>query len=166
MSAKSISLKLHSPAFEDGAMIPKIYTCDGENISPPLEWSGVPEEAVSLALIHDDPDAPMGTWVHWVVYNLPANITALSERIPPAAKLETGALQGKTDFGTIGYGGPCPPAGTHHYSFRLYALNASLPLEAGATRKQLLKAMEGHVLSEGRLTGLYKRFPAPTHKSS
>lgn len=158
MSAKPAGIKLRSPAFEDSGIIPKLYTCDGEDISPQLEWSGVPEDAVSLALIVDDPDAPMGTFVHWVLYNLPANITALPERMPSDAKLETGALQGKTDFGKKpGYGGPCPPAGTHRYFFKLYALDTNLPLEPGATKKQLLKAMEGHILSEGQLVGHYQR---------
>ena len=162
--AKSTGIKLLSPAFEDGGMIPKLYTCDAENISPPLEWSGVPEEAVSLALIVDDPDAPMGTWVHWVLYNLPAPISTLRERTPPEAKLAIGALQGKTDFDRIGYGGPCPPAGTHRYFFKLYALDTSLSLDPGVRKKELLKAMEGHILSEGRLVGRYQRQTSATRR--
>ena len=144
-----MELKLTSTAFTEGGMIPKQYTCDGKDLSPPLAWSGVPAAAKSLALIADDPDAPLGTWVHWVLFNLPASTQKLPENIPPQKTLPDGAKQGMTDFGRIGYGGPCPPGGTHRYYFKLYALELELKLEPGATKGQLLKAMQDHVLAEG-----------------
>ncbi|MDR4508616.1 MAG: YbhB/YbcL family Raf kinase inhibitor-like protein [Candidatus Brocadiaceae bacterium] len=152
-----MEIEVKSAAFDEGGMIPKKYTCDGEDISPPLSWSAVPSGTKSIALISDDPDAPMGTWVHWVLYDLPANIQELPENIPSLKMLENGAKQGITDFGTIGYGGPCPPGGTHRYYFKLYALNKKLDLKAGITKKQLLEAMKGHILAEGQLMGKYKR---------
>lgn len=154
---KKMEIKITSPAFENGGMIPAKYTCDGINVSPPLAWGSIPEGTKSLALISDDPDAPTGTWVHWVIYNLPADIKGLPENIPPLKELEHGAKQGITDFRRIGYGGPCPPSGTHRYYFKIYALDIMLDLEAGATKKQLLKAMEGHILAQGQLMGRYKR---------
>ena len=150
-------MEIKSKAFSEGGMIPSKYTCDGEDISPPLAWSGVPESAKSLALISDDPDAPVGTWVHWVLYNVPAEVTELPENMPPDRTLQNGARQGMTDFRRVGYGGPCPPGGTHRYFFKLYALDTVLDLEAGATKKALEEAMEGHVLAEGQLMGRYKR---------
>jgi Raf kinase inhibitor-like YbhB/YbcL family protein len=138
-------------------MIPEKYTCDGIDVSPPLVLSSVPDSTKTLALICDDPDAPMGTWVHWVLFNLPANITELPENIRPEKELENGAKQGMNDFHKIGYGGPCPPGGTHRYYFKLYALDTELNLEAGVTKSQLLEAMEGHILGEGQLMGRYKR---------
>jgi len=152
-----MEIKVKSEAFEEGGMIPKKYTCDGEDASPPLSWTGVPEGTEALALICDDPDAPVGTWVHWVIFNIPPDTTGLSENIPPERVLESGARQGRNDFGNIGYGGPCPPRGTHRYYFKLYALDKKVDLEPGATKDELLKAMEGHVLAEGRLMGRYKR---------
>lgn len=153
----TMEIKMKSTAFEEGGMIPKKYTCDGLDISPPLSWTSVPEGTKSLALICDDPDAPMGTWVHWVLFNLSADIQELPENIPPQKILANGARQGITDFRKIGYGGPCPPGGTHRYYFKLYALDTEINLEAGVTKKQLLKAMEGHILAEGQLMGKYKR---------
>jgi len=150
-------IKLRSPAFKEGEMIPKKYTCDGEDISPPLFWEGIPEEAKSLALICDDPDAPMGTWVHWVIFNIPSAEKGLPENVPPRKILKNGAVQGKTDFGRVGYGGPCPPGGIHRYFFKIYALDERISLEPGATKKKLLKAMEGHILAEGKLMGKYGR---------
>jgi len=150
-------MKITSSAFEEGEMIPKKYTCDDVDISPPLKWSNVPEGAKTIALICDDPDAPVGTWVHWVLYNLPASITELPENIPPEKTLSNGAKQGTSDFGRIGYGGPCPPGGTHRYYFKIYALDKELDLEPGATKSELLEAMEGSILSEGQLMGRYKR---------
>jgi len=150
-------IKLRSPAFKEGEMIPKKYTCDGEDISPPLFWEGIPEEAKSLALICDDPDAPMGTWVHWVIFNIPPAEKGLPENVPPRKILKNGAVQGKTDFGRVGYGGPCPPGGIHRYFFKIYALDERISLEPGATKKKLLKAMEGHILAEGKLMGKYGR---------
>lgn len=152
-----MAITLTSSAFEEGGAIPSKYTCDGADVSPPLSWAGVPEGTESLALISDDPDAPMGTWVHWVLFNLPPDATELAENIPPGLTLPNGARQGETDFGRIEYGGPCPPGGTHRYYFRLYALDVMLDLDAGATKAELVDAMEGHVLDEGELMGTYKR---------
>ncbi|MFC1738478.1 YbhB/YbcL family Raf kinase inhibitor-like protein [Planctomycetota bacterium] len=152
-----MEIKITSPAFEEGGMIPSKYTCDGEDISPPLQWQNVPEGTKSIALISDDPDAPMGTWVHWVLYELPAETSELAENIPADESLPNGAKQGTSDFGRIGYGGPCPPSGTHRYFFKIYALDSDAGLEAGATKGQLLKAMEGHILATGQLIGKYKR---------
>ncbi len=150
-------MKIISSAFDEGAMIPEKYTCDNIDISPPLKWSSIPEGTKTFAIICDDPDAPMGTWVHWVIYNLPADINELSENIPPSEILTNGAKQGRNDFGKIGYGGPCPPGGTHRYYFKVYALSKELMVESGITKSELLKAMEGYILSEGKLMGRYKR---------
>ena len=152
-----MTLKLTSTAFEEGGTIPAQYTCDGQNISPPLAWSGAPEGTKTLALIADDPDAPRGTWVHWVVYNIPASEKGLAENAPARENLDNGARQGTNDFKKIGYGGPCPPSGTHRYFFKLYALDTDLNLPSGATKDQLLKATESHVLAEGQLMGRYQR---------
>jgi Raf kinase inhibitor-like YbhB/YbcL family protein len=158
---KLLTIRLTSPAFAEGQMIPREYTCDGEDRSPPVEWSGVPSQARSLALTCDDPDAPAGTWSHWVAYNLPPEVASLPEALAASnpVRLESGAeaRQGKNDFGKIGYGGPCPPSGTHRYIFRLYALDTRLEPLAGATRGTLLTALKGHVLAEGRLMGKYQR---------
>jgi len=151
------TMKITSSAFSNNGMIPSKYTCDGEDISPPLQWDGIPEGTKSIALICDDPDAPMGTFVHWVLYNLPAETKELAENVPTDKELSNGARQGTTDFRRIGYGGPCPPSGTHRYFFKIYALDAKLDLAAGATKAQLLKAMEKHVLAQGELVGKYKR---------
>ena len=153
----AMGITIESAAFQDGGMIPGKYTCDGADISPPLSWSGIPEGTLSIALISDDPDAPMGTWVHWVLYDLPPGITKLPEGVPTKKSLENGGKQGTNDFGRIGYGGPCPPGGTHRYFFKLYALDKELNLEPGATKAQLLKEMKGHILAEGRLMGKYSR---------
>ena len=152
-----MTLKLTSTAFEEGGMIPAQYTCDGPNVSPPLAWSNLPEGAKTLALICDDPDAPRGTWVHWVVYQIPATEHSLAENVPARDMLDNGARQGANDFKKTAYGGPCPPNGTHRYFFKLYALDAALDLPPGATKDQLLKAAEGHVLAQGQLMGLYTR---------
>ena len=150
-------LKLTSVAFQEGQPIPRQYTCDGINVSPPLEWSGVPKSARTIAIIADDPDAPAGTWVHWVLYNLPADNIGLVENVPSTETLKAGAIQGKNDFGKIGYGGPCPPSGTHRYFFKVYALDSELPLTAGATKADLEKAMAGHIMLQGQLMGTYRR---------
>lgn len=150
-------IDLRSPAFQDGDMIPSEYTCGGDDVSPPLEWSGVPVQAKSLALIADDPDAPMGDWVHWVIYDISPGLKTLPAALPKTEKLPVSGTQGRTDFGDLGYGGPCPPSGTHRYFFKLYALDTTLDLEAGATKKELLKKMQGHILAEGQLMGKYKR---------
>lgn len=152
-----MDIRLTSTAFTEGGTIPKKYTCDGADVSPPLEWDNVPEGTKSFALICDDPDAPMGTWVHWVLFNLPADARSLPEAVPPDKELPSGARQGTNDFRKIGYGGPCPPGGTHRYYFKLYALDTTLDLPAGCTKAQLLRAMEGHVLAEGQLMGKYSR---------
>jgi Raf kinase inhibitor-like YbhB/YbcL family protein len=153
-----MTLDLISPAFEDGETIPSTYTCEGDDVSPPLEWSGVPEGTRTIALICDDPDAPMGTWVHWVLYGLPADTTSLPEGVPADDVVAGGASQGKNDFKKIGYGGPCPPPGKpHRYFFKLYALDSELDLAPGASKKDVEKAMKGHVLAQGQLVGRYKR---------
>lgn len=153
-----MSLDVTSTAFDDGTPVPQRYTCDGADVSPPLEWAGVPEGARSLALLVDDPDAPAGTWIHWMLYELDPERTELPEGVLPGPDVLDGAHQGENDFGDVGYGGPCPPPGSpHRYRFRLYALDASPGLAAGATVDQLEGAMEGHVLAQGRLTGTYAR---------
>ena len=152
-----MSIQLTSAAFKEGGMIPEKYTCDGEDISPPLQWSGIPDGTQSIALICDDPDAPMGTWVHWVLFNIPADTKELPENIPPDRILENGAKHGMSDFRRLGYGGPCPPGGTHRYFFKIYALDIEIGLEPGATKPELLNAMEGHILDEGQLMGKYSR---------
>ena len=152
-----MEMKITSQAFEDEGMIPEKYTCDDINVSPPFAWSPGPEGTRTYALICDDPDAPMGTWVHWVLFDLPVNVNELPEGIPPERDLESGAKQGMNDFRKIGYGGPCPPGGTHRYFFKLYALDTEVDLEAGATKSDLLRAMEGHILAESQLMGKYQR---------
>ncbi|MCW8812765.1 MAG: YbhB/YbcL family Raf kinase inhibitor-like protein [Chlorobium sp.] len=137
--------------------MPKKYTCDGENVSPPLEWIGIPTTTKSIALVCDDPDAPIGTWVHWVVFNIPASVNKLNEKIPSPKVLENGTTQGNNDFKKIGYGGPCPPGGIHRYFFKIYALDKRVELTPGATKKELIKEMEGHILAEGKLMGKYSR---------
>jgi hypothetical protein len=154
---KKVEIKITSSAFEEGGLIPAKYTCDGADVSPPLQWDAVPEGTKSIALICDDPDAPMGTWVHWVLFNLPSDAKELAENIPAEETLPNGAKQGVNDFGRVGYGGPCPPSGTHRYFFKIYALDTEVVLEAGANKSQLLKAMEGHILGQGQLVGKYKR---------
>jgi Raf kinase inhibitor-like YbhB/YbcL family protein len=151
-------MKLTSDAFADGQPIPKKYTCDGADVSPALQWSGAPAGTKSFALICDDPDAPMGTWVHWVLYGLPAATDRLPEKTPADDTLPNGARQGLSDFKRTGYGGPCPPPGKpHHYHFKLYALSIEITLKPRATKQDLLKAMKGHILAEAWLTGVYQR---------
>ena len=150
-------IEISSPAFKNNGTIPKQYTCDGRNISPPLSWNGISADTKSLALICDDPDAPMGTWVHWVIYNMPPTSKGLQEGVLPIPEFAHTARQGITDFKKIGYGGPCPPNGTHRYFFKLYALDTKLNLESGATKKQLEDAMKGHVVAQAELIGKYKR---------
>ncbi len=157
VGGKKMDIKIKSAAFVPGGKIPGKYTCDGMDISPPLAWTSGPGGTKTFALICDDPDAPMGTWVHWVLFNLPADIIELRENVPPERELESGAKQGMNDFRKIGYGGPCPPGGTHRYYFKLYVLDTEINLEAGATKSELLKAMEGHILAEGQLMGRYER---------
>ncbi len=153
-------MDITSSAFNNEAEIPKKYTCEGKDISPALSWSGAPPGTKSFALICDDPDAPMGTWVHWVIYNIPAETNKLSESVPATETIENGARQGKNGFGRIGYGGPCPPPGhgAHRYFFKLYALDSMLDLK-GKTgyKEELIKGMEGHILAETQLMGKYER---------
>jgi Raf kinase inhibitor-like YbhB/YbcL family protein len=151
-------MEIKSSAFKTGEMIPGKYTCDNIDISPPLEWTYGPAGTKTYAIICDDPDAPMGTWVHWVIFNIPGNILALTENTPKKDVLDNGSMQGRNDFGKTGYGGPCPPRGTHRYFFKIYALDTELDTKSGITKKELLKAMEGHVLAEGELVGRYARF--------
>jgi Raf kinase inhibitor-like YbhB/YbcL family protein len=156
------TIRLQSPAFTGGGTIPKLYTCDGKDVSPPLAWSGVPEVARSLALICEDPDAPRGAWTHWVIFDIPATVKELGEGVPALERVEVtpggeAALQGKNDFKKTGYGGPCPPSGTHRYFFRIYSLDTGLGLGSGTTRQDLLRSIMGHVLAEGELMGRYAR---------
>ena len=155
---KPVTMKLSSSAFASGGAIPVKYTCEGENSSPPLAWSGVPQGTKSIALVCDDPDAPGGTWVHWVLYDLPPTTNELTEKLAPTPSLPNSGKQGTNSFEKIGYGGPCPPPGKgHHYLFKLYALDSTIALKPGATKVELLGAMEHHVLGEGRLVGTYQR---------
>jgi len=142
-------LSVSSTAFQEGSRIPSKYTC---------QWSEPPEGTQSLALIMDDPDAPSGVFTHWVLFNISSDSRKLPETVPTQAQLPSGALQGKNDFGRIGYGGPCPPPGRpHRYRFTLYALDQPLDLKAGASKKQVLDAIQGHILAQGQLTGMYQR---------
>lgn len=152
------SLELKSSAFQSGGDIPRKHTCDANDVSPQLSWSNAPAGTRAFALIADDPDAPGGTWVHWVIYDLPADAKELAEGIPTTEALPKGAKQGTNDFRKIGYGGPCPPPGLpHRYFFKLYALDAPTGLQTRATKQQLLKAIENHVLGEAETIGRYKR---------
>ena len=151
-------MQLTSTAFTEGTAIPAKYTCDARNVSPPLKWSGVPAGAKSLALIVDDPDAPSGTWVHWVLYDLSASVSELPEDVAKSQYVAGGAKQGLNDFKHLGYGGPCPPHGKpHRYFFKLYVLDSLLDLKPGLTKKDLESAMEKHVLAQGQLMGTYQR---------
>jgi Raf kinase inhibitor-like YbhB/YbcL family protein len=154
----TMKIALTSAAFADGQPIPVKYTGQALDVSPPLAWANPPGGTKSFALIVDDPDAPVGTWVHWVIYDLPPSATALSEDQRRAPQFENGAKQGVNDFKKSGYGGPAPPPGkAHRYYFKLYALDTMTGLEPGATKKELLKAMDGHVLGQGQLVGTYQR---------
>jgi Raf kinase inhibitor-like YbhB/YbcL family protein len=150
-------MEIKSSAFKAGESIPSKYTCDNIDVSPQLEWSKVPTGTKTFALICDDPDAPSGTYVHWVVCNIPEKIRQYAENMPKTEILENDGHQGKNDFGKTGYGGPCPPSGTHRYYFKIYALDTELDLKSGFTKKDLVKFMDGHVLEEGQLMGRYKR---------
>jgi Raf kinase inhibitor-like YbhB/YbcL family protein len=151
-------MKITTTAFEPGAPIPAGSSCDGENRSPDLAWTETPVNTRSFALIVDDPDAPRGTWVHWVLFNLPADAVELSPGVPPKPELPSGARQGVNDSGDVGYGGPCPPrGGPHRYYFRLYALDSTLNLAPGINRSDLDQAMAGHILAEATLMGTYQR---------
>lgn len=144
-------MKITSPAFENNGKIPSKYTCDGENISPPLKFSEIPENTKSLVLIVDDPDAPSGTWAHWIVYNIDPSVREVMENDIPF-----GGIEGKTTSGNVSYEGPCPPSGTHRYFFKLYALDINLGIIGTPTKKDLEEAMKGHILGESELIGLYR----------
>jgi Raf kinase inhibitor-like YbhB/YbcL family protein len=154
----TVAVQLTSTAFSAGGTIPKKHTCDGADVSPPLAWGEAPTGTQSFALIADDPDAPVGTWVHWVIFDLPADARGLAEGVGKQEQPADGARQGTNDFRKTGYGGPCPPPGRpHRYFFKLYALDAKLGLKAGATKAEVEKAMRGHILAQGELMGRYGR---------
>jgi len=152
-----MAFQLTSSAFSNEGTIPANYTCDGSDMSPPLAWSGAPAGTKSYALVVDDPDAPAGTWVHWVVWNIPATVNALAENVAKTAELPDGTRQGISDFKRPGWGGPCPPSGTHRYYFKLYALDALLVVSAPATKRDLEAAMKDHILGQATLLGTYTR---------
>jgi Raf kinase inhibitor-like YbhB/YbcL family protein len=154
----AMAFTINSSAFDQGGIVPKKHTCDGPDLSPALKWTDPPEGTKSLALIMDDPDAPVGIWVHWVLYNLPSETRELPEALPTSETLSNGAKQGMNDFRKTGYGGPCPPKGpAHRYFFKLHALDASLNLAGKATKQEVEKAMKGHILAEAQLVGKYGR---------
>lgn len=154
----SMPFVLESKAFANGGEIPRKYTCDGADPSPALNWKDIPAGTVSLALIADDPDAPAGTWTHWIIWNIPAKTTVLPESVPLVEVLDNGARQGRNDFKRIGYGGPCPPPGKpHRYFFKLFALDAKIDIKAGAGRKEMELAMKQHVLAQTEIMGIYRR---------
>lgn len=150
-----VEFKLTSESFLEGEPIPSKYACNGEDVSPPLAWDGAPNNANSFVLIMDDPDVPVGTWVHWVLFNTPGDENSLPENLPADAIFANGGQQGSNSWGNIGYGGPCPPSGTHRYYFKLYALDTSLVLGESASKEDVLAAMEGHILMETELMGTY-----------
>lgn len=153
------AMEIKSDVFKDGGYIPRDYTCQGKNISPALSWKDVPAGTKSFVLICDDPDAPMGDWVHWVIFNIPAGLTGFADNVSQSADLAKDTIEGKNDFGNNSYGGPCPPPGKpHRYFFKLYALDTEkLTLGANATKKDLLEAMEGHIIAQAKVIGMYKR---------
>lgn len=155
-----MSIKITSPVFNEGESIPPRYACVGADISPPLEWEisdvEIPDSG-TFTIIMDDPDAPAGTWIHWVIYNLPPETAKLPEMVMPREELGNGAFHGSNSWGLIGYGGPCPPTGTHRYFFKIYALDSQLDLSPGATKDEVLNAMNGHVLAEGQIMGTFTR---------
>lgn len=157
-SAQAFAFQLETAAFKDKEKIPAKYTCDGENVSPPLVWTELPKGTQSLALIADDPDAAAGTWVHWVLYDIPASVTHLAEGIPNTETLPDDSKHGITDFREVGYKGPCPPPGAaHRYVFKLYALSKPLNIPPKASKAEVLMAMNGNVLAEAKLAGNYQR---------
>lgn len=150
-------LTITSSSFADLDFIPAKYTCDAENISPAISWSKGPDSTKTYALICDDPDAPSKVWVHWVLFNIPASVLSLSENQPADKMISEIGINGNNDFGTLGYSGPCPPKGIHHYCFKIYALDCSLSLVEGASKDEVVSAMKDHILAEGLLTGKYQR---------
>ncbi len=156
-SEAPMSITLSSKAFSAGASIPITYSCTGRSVSPPLTWSSPPSGTKSFALILDDPDAPIGTFVHWVIYNIPASSRGLPEAVSASEKSADGTQQGNNGAGRVGYTGPCPPSGTHRYFFKLYALDTVLSLSSGTGKDQLLQAMLGHILAQGELMGTFSK---------
>jgi Raf kinase inhibitor-like YbhB/YbcL family protein len=155
---EKVSLSIESTAFKEGEVIPVEYTCSGADLSPELSWSGAPEKTKSFALINDDPDAPAGTWDHWLVYNIPASTAKLAKGIKTAGQIGEGVKFGKNSWGKMEYGGPCPPPGSfHRYFFKLYALDTVLDPAQGAKKAEIEKAMEGHILGKTELMGKFKR---------
>ncbi len=153
-----MTFQVRSTAFSEGGAIPRKYTCDGEDVSPPLNWSGVPEDAKSLVLIADDPDAPVGVWVHWVLYDIPPSLSGLPEGVAKTPTVQGVGTQGINDFRQIGYGGPCPPRGpAHRYFFKLYALDTLLNLKPGLRKGDIERAMKGHILAQAQCMGTYRR---------
>ena len=150
-------MKITSSAFSQGEPIPSLYTCKGRDISPPLQWTEVPEGTESFVLILDDPDAPMGTWVHWVYCNIPGSVRELPEGVVKNVNPDSGGIQGMTSFGRPGYGGPCPPSGTHRYFFKLYALDVVISPGGNAGKGEVLKSMKGYVLAETELMGTFRK---------
>lgn len=159
IAKEGMDMQIKSTAFEENGLIPRKYTCDGSDVSPPLTWTRPPAGTKGIALICDDPDAPMGTWVHWVIYGLSPETQSLPENVPPQKTVLGGAKQGINDFRKIGYGGPCPPRGhgAHRYFFKIYALDIEIDLPPGATKQEVEKAMKGHILAEGQIIGKYGR---------
>ncbi|HEY1264356.1 MAG TPA: YbhB/YbcL family Raf kinase inhibitor-like protein [Terriglobales bacterium] len=153
-----MAFSISSTAFQSGGTIPRKFSCEGSDVSPEISWTDPPSGTVSLVLIADDPDAPAGTWTHWVLFDLPPGKRQLAENVSKVGELPAGGRQGKNDFGKIGYGGPCPPPGKpHRYLFKLYALDRKLDLRAGAGKSEVEQAMQGHILAQAELVGQYKR---------
>ena len=154
----ALQFNLSSPAFANGAYIPEVYTCGGADYSPALKWTAPPEGTKSFAIIFDDPDAPVGTFTHWIIFNIPSDQASLEEKASPKGVLPAGAIEGKNNFSRIGYAGPCPPPGkAHRYFFKLYALDSMLNLPAGTNKDNLLRAMQGHVLGQAQMIGLFAK---------
>jgi Raf kinase inhibitor-like YbhB/YbcL family protein len=157
-AVRSMTFAISSPSFSNAGKIPAKFTCSGADVSPELTWTAPPTGTLSFALIADDPDAPVGTWVHWVVFDLPANTTTLPENVPKVDEVPGGGSQGRNDFRKIGYGGPCPPPGElHRYFFKLYALAKMLNLKPGARKQDVERVMQGHILAQAELMGRYQR---------
>jgi Raf kinase inhibitor-like YbhB/YbcL family protein len=150
-------IKIKSSVFDEGQPIPTKYTCSGIDVSPPLEWNSLPDETLSIAIICEDPDAPGGTWSHWVIFNLPADTISLSEHVMSREIMDNNAIQGLNDFGKVGYGGPCPPSGTHRYYYKIYALDVKLDLPPRTTRETFLESINEHILDQGQIMGTYTR---------
>jgi Raf kinase inhibitor-like YbhB/YbcL family protein len=153
----AMPITVTSQAFQNMQPIPPKYTCDGQDISPPIAWKDVPPETKSIVLICDDPDAPVGTWTHWVCYGIPATVDSLPEDVPKKDSLPVGGCQGINSWLKLGYGGPCPPSGPHRYFFKVLALDVAMNLPSGKNRKDIEKAMRGHVIGQGELIGTYQR---------